>query len=409
MTKSLFSGAIAQETVGQTGLSFGELGLSAAVTEVLERAGFQHPTPIQAAAIPPALEGRDLIGLAQTGSGKTAAFALPLVERVVASGGEPGGTALVLAPTREIALQTQGLLEIFREPSGVRNACLIGGVAYGPQLAALKARPHVVVATPGRLLDHAERRAVRLGDVKTFVLDEADHMLDLGFLPQIRRVVEQLPEKRQNLQFSATMPEPIDRLVRRMMHEPVTIDLRPSGRAAAGIEHRIYLVDQENMKPCLLELVDGEPGSMLIFLPRKIDAEWAHRQLEKAGHPVERIHGDRSQRERLQALTGLKAGEHRVLIATDIAARGIDLPMVRHVVNFGMPDTVEDYVHRAGRTARGKASGVVSTIATWRDKPQVKRVEEEIGATLTRSRVPGVEPYEELPTTRRPRIRRRLL
>jgi ATP-dependent RNA helicase RhlE len=406
--KSLFSGAISQETSGQAGLTFADLGLSAPVTETLERAGFQHPTPIQAAAIPPALDGRDLIGLAQTGSGKTAAFALPLIERV-AAGGEPAAAALVLAPTREIALQTEGFLELFYERPGVRTACLIGGVPYGPQFAALKAQPQVVVATPGRLLDHAERGTVRLDRMQAFVLDEADHMLDLGFLPQIRRVVEQLPQRRQNLLFSATMPEPIERLVRRMMHEPVTIDLRPVGRAAAGIEHRVYLVQLEDMKPCLLELVDGEPGSMLIFLPRKIDAEWAHRQLEIHGHPVDRIHGDRSQRQRLHALTGLKAGEHRVLIATDIAARGIDLPMVRHVVNFGMPDTVEDYVHRAGRTARGAAVGVVSTIATWRDKAQVKRVEEAIGVELTRSRVAGVAPYEELRPSGRPRIRRRLL
>lgn len=408
MKKSLFSGAIAQETVEQTGLTFTDLGLSPPITEILDHAGFRHPTPIQAAAIPPALESRDLIGLAQTGSGKTAAFCLPLVERVVAAKKDEVAT-LVLAPTREIALQTEGFLQIFRERPGVRTACLIGGVAYGPQLSDLKARPHVVVATPGRLLDHAERRTVRLDRMQAIVLDEADHMLDLGFLPQIRRVVEQLPEKRQNLLFSATMPQPIERLVRRMMHEPVTVDLRPKGRAAAGIEHRVYLVQQDDMKPCLLELVNGEPGSMLIFLPRKIDAEWAHRQLEIQGHPVERIHGDRSQRQRLKALTGLKEGEHRVLIATDIAARGIDLPMVRHVVNFGMPDTVEDYVHRAGRTARGTAKGVVSTIGTWRDKQQIRSVEEALGVELTRSRVPGVEPYQEIRSSRRPRIRRRLL
>ena len=401
-----FTGAIPQETVEQTGRTFADLGLSEEIVNVLTKAGFEHPTPIQAEAIPAALEGRDVIGLAQTGSGKTAAFSLPLIERVRGAGGI---RALILAPTREIALQTEGLLSLFTKSIGLRTACLIGGVKFGPQFSDLKGGAEIVVATPGRLLDHAERGTAKLGEVEALVLDEADHMLDLGFLPQIQRVIQYLPEDRQNLLFSATMPGAIERLVRRIMHDPVTVDLRPENRTAAGIEHRLYLVHRDDMKKCLLALVNEEPGSMLIFLPRKIDAEWAHRQLEIEGHPVERIHGDRSQRQRVQALEGLREGEHRVLIATDIAARGIDLPIVRHIINFGMPDTVEDYIHRAGRTARGSATGIVSTIGTWRDKTLVKRVEEAIGEQIPRRIAPGVKPYKELESAKKKTRRRRML
>lgn len=401
-----YAKAIPQDTVEQTGRSFTDLGLVADVVRVLKEAGFAHPTPIQADAIPAALEGRDVIGLAQTGSGKTAAFCLPLIQRLRGAGEI---RALILSPTREIALQTKGLLALFEKPLGLHTACLIGGVPIGPQIRDLKQGAEIVVATPGRLLDHAERGTARLGEVEALVLDEADHMLDLGFLPQIQRVIQYLPEKRQNLLFSATMPEPIERLVRRIMHDPLTVDLRPENRTAAGIEHRLYLVHRDDMKKCLLALVNEEPGSMLIFLPRKIDAEWAHRQLELEGHPVDRMHGDRSQRQRVEALEGLREGEHRVLIATDIAARGIDLPMVRHVINFGMPDTVEDYVHRAGRTARGSATGIVSTIGTWRDKALVKRVEEAIGEEIPRCTAPGVKPYKELKAAKKKTRRRRML
>jgi ATP-dependent RNA helicase RhlE len=400
-----FAKAIPQETVEQTGRTFADLGLSREIVEVLDAAGFTDPTPIQAQAIPAGLEGRDVIGLAQTGSGKTAAFCLPLIDRLRGAGRLK---ALILSPTREIALQTKGFLALFEKPLGLRTACVIGGVRIGPQISDLKRGAEIVVATPGRLLDHAERGTAKLDEVEALVLDEADHMLDLGFLPQIQRVMKYLPDERQNLLFSATMPEPIERLVRRIMHDPLTVDLRPDNRTAAGIEHRLYLVHLDDMKKCLLALVNQEPGSMLIFLPRKIDAEWAHRQLELEGHPVERIHGDRSQRQRVAALEGLREGEHRVLIATDIAARGIDLPMVRHVINFGMPDTVEDYVHRAGRTARGSATGIVSTIGTWRDKSLVKRVEEAIGEEIPRCTAPGVKPYKELKSAKR-KHRRRLL
>jgi ATP-dependent RNA helicase RhlE len=227
------------------------------------------------------------------------------------------------------------------------------------------------------------------------VLDEADHMLDLGFLPQMLRILERLPTWRQTLMFSATMPPPIERLAKRFMDSPALVDLRPQTRAAAGIEHRLYLVEEADKKRCLFALVDQEPGAVLVFVRRKIDAEWASRQLAVAGHPVERIHSDLNQSQRVAALQGLRQGEHRILVATDIAARGIDIPVIDHIVNYNVPETVEDYVHRAGRTARGTAAGVVSTIATWKDREQVRAIEQALGQILPRCAAPGVPPYVE--------------
>ena len=386
-------GAIPQHPVSTTDQSFTDLGLSAPILGVLERIGFAHPTPIQAAVIPPALAGRDVIGLAETGSGKTAAFSLPLAERLTHGEGVRG---LIVCPTREIALQTQAFLELFDADHDLETTCLIGGVKMGPQLRALARRPDVVVATPGRLLDHVERRSLSLDRVSELVLDEADRMLDMGFLPQVLRILEELPERRHTMMFSATMPPPIERLAQRFMADPLRIDILPESGAASGISHRLYLVDVEKKRDCLLSLLHHDQGSTLVFIRRKADAEWLCGVLEREGHPVERIHSDLSQRQRVQALQGFREGEHRILVATDIAARGIDVPRISHIINFDMPETVEDYIHRAGRTARGALKGVVSTIATWQDKPMIKQIEATLGEELPRSTAPGVEPWVEL-------------
>ncbi|HEY0781070.1 MAG TPA: DEAD/DEAH box helicase, partial [Thermoanaerobaculia bacterium] len=236
--------------------------------------------------------------------------------------------------------------------------------------------------------------------IEALVLDEADHMLDLGFLPQVLRILQELPQERQTMMFSATMPPPIARLAERFMSDPQRIDILPEGKAAQGISHRVYLVDPENKKACILALLHQELGSTLVFIRRKSDAEWLCGVLEREGHPVERIHSDLSQGQRVQALQGFREGEHRILVATDIAARGIDVPQIRHIVNFDMPESVEDYIHRAGRTARGAAEGLVSSIATWQDKPMLKEIEQQLGIEIPRCTVAGVPAYVELKQVR---------
>jgi ATP-dependent RNA helicase RhlE len=369
--------------------------------------GWTHPTPIQAALIPTALTGRDVVGLAETGSGKTAAFVLPLVQRLGPPQGRP--RALILSPTREITLQTKAFIDYFGASHHLRAVCLVGGLNIRRQMDELKKGVDIVVATPGRLLDHLERGTVKLDRVEELVLDEADHMLDLGFMPQILRILERLPEKRHTMMFSATMPNEIARLTQRFLDNPERIDITPPGMAASGITHRLYLVDVDNKRPAILALVNQELGPTLIFVRRRSDAEWLFRIFQRAGHPVERIHSDLSQKERIDALSGFREGHHRILIATDVAARGLDIPVIRHVINFDLPENVEDYVHRAGRTARGNMTGMVSSVATWLEKEMIRDIEAALGELLPRCVVPGVEPYvEQAPRNKNVR-RRRLL
>ncbi len=408
MTTRTTPRGIPQQAAADHVADFRGLRLGDDLVEALATIGFMRPTPIQAEVIPPALDGHDVIGLAETGSGKTGAFGLPLLERT-----EPSGrcSALVVCPTREIALQTRDFLESLAPTRGLALACLIGGVKIQPQITRLRRGVDLVVATPGRLLDHYRRRNIALDGVRRLVLDEADHMLDLGFLPQVQDILEAVPRERQTLMFSATLPAAIERLAKRFMRQPVQVDLLPSGRTAEGIEHRLYMVAEDDKKQCLLALVGEVEGSTLVFIRRKVDAEWACRQLEIQDLAVERMHSDRSQSQRVEALTGFRLGEHRILVATDVAARGIDVPRCEHIINFDVPATVEDYVHRSGRTARGALDGVVSTIATWRDKQMIRDIEAAIGQEMPRLAAPGVDPYEPPKKTirGRQRIRRRLL
>src|SRR5436190_745294 len=400
----MINAAIPQHPVRTTDQNFTTLGLSPEILDTVRQIGFEHPTPIQAAVIPIALTGKDVIGLAQTGSGKTAAFALPLAERLTHGRGVRG---LILSPTREIALQTKAFLDLFGQHHALNTACLIGGVKIRPQTDALKAKPDIVVATPGRLLDHLRQRHVALDAIEVLVLDEADHMLDLGFLPQMRDILRRLPRERQTMMFSATMPDSIEMIARDFMRDPVRIDITPEGSAAEGITHRLYLVKESDKRNALLVLLDEELGSTLVFVRRQIDAEWLYHILKQKGHPVTRMHADRSQGKRVQALEGFREGQHRILVATDIAGRGIDVPGITHVINFDIPENVEDYVHRGGRTARGAAQGIVSTIATWQELPMVRQIETTLGESIPRCTVPGVEPWvelEEKPTRERRRV-----
>jgi ATP-dependent RNA helicase RhlE len=400
----MLTDAIPQHPVPTTDQNFDNLGLSKEVTDAVRRIGFTNPTPIQAAVIPIALTGRDVIGLAQTGSGKTAAFVLPLADRLTHGQGVRG---LILSPTREIALQTKAFLDLFGKDHNLNTACVIGGVKMKPQIDALHAKPDIVVATPGRLLDHVKRGNVKLDAIEVLVLDEADHMLDLGFLPQMQDILRRLPRKRHTMMFSATMPDSIEMIAKEFMSDPHRIDITPEGSAAEGITHRLYLVKEEDKRACLVALLGEELGSTLVFTRRKIDAEWLFHILERKGHPVTRIHADRSQGRRVEALAGFREGQHRILVATDIAGRGIDVPGIQHVINFDVPETVEDYIHRGGRTARGEAKGIVSSIATWQDVPIIKQIEETLGEKIARCTVPGIEAWvesEKKPAARRNRV-----
>ncbi|MEM8998426.1 MAG: DEAD/DEAH box helicase, partial [Acidobacteriota bacterium] len=401
----LYTGAIPQNPVETTEDDFTSLGLSPRMVQTLSEIGFVHPTPIQAAVLPMALEGSDIVGLAETGSGKTGAFGLPLAERLHHGRGVRG---LILCPTREIALQTKAFLDIFGRDHELETAVVIGGVKFQPQINALRRHPDIIVATPGRLADHMRRGNVRMDKIEELVLDEADHMLDLGFLPQIQEIVARVPRNRRTMMFSATMPPSIERLAQRFLNDPYLVDLRPVNRVAAGIAHRLYLVDSGDERKCLISLLEEVDDTTLVFARRKLDTEFLARQLQLAGLPAERIHSDRSQAQRVHALRGFREGKNRILVATDVAARGIDVPHLAHVINFGMPDSVEDYVHRAGRTARGKAVGIVSSVGTWKDKPMVKEIERVLGKPIERREAQGVSAYKELTPKRGRRRRRRL-
>ena len=396
----MFTGGVPQDP-STTDVSFGELGLSEPVVRSLTAVGFEHPTPIQHQVIPKALEGLDIVGLAQTGSGKTGAFGLPMAERLIHGKGCPGSHSV--PHPRDCAADPILSSRWSARIMSCKRSALIGGVKLGPQITDLRRHPDIVVATPGRLWDHVERRNLGWTRFEMLVMDEADHMLDLGFLPQIMRILEAVPDDRQTMMFSATMPPTIENLARRFMRSPTIIDLLPEHRTATGIDHRLYMVEPDDTRACLLALAAEEKGSMLIFLRRKIDVDWACRQLQVEGHPVEKIHSSRTQSQRVAALQGLRQREHRILIATDIAARGIDIPIIEHIVNYGMPETVEDYIHRAGRTARGAMGGTVSTIATWKDGETIRSVEKAIGESLPRCVAEGVAPYAERKTTIRGR------
>jgi len=363
--------------------SFADLNLSPKTLHALERAGFEHPTPIQAQAIPPALAGKDVIGTAATGTGKTAAFLLPIIERL---SGKVGTRALVLAPTRELALQIGEELERFGHARHVRGAVVIGGVGMGGQTQAFRERREVVIATPGRLVDHLSSRTARLDEIEILVLDEADRMLDMGFKPQLRRVLAHLPKARQTLLFSATMAGEVADFAREHLRDPVRVEVARSGTTAARAEQRVFLAGHEEKLPLLLALLEGNDLSTLVFTRTKRRADRVARSLEHAGHRVARIHADRSQGQRRAALDGFKDGTYRVLVATDIAARGIDVAEIGHVVNFDLPHVPEDYVHRIGRTARMAASGRASSFASPEEMDQLRGIER-----LTRAEVPRAE------------------
>jgi len=366
-------------------MQFSELGLSEKSLAALARAGFEAPTPIQAQAIPPALAGKDVIGCAATGTGKTLAFVLPIVERIE---GKHGTRALVLAPTRELALQIGVEMERFSHGRKVRSAVVIGGVGMTPQTHAFQQGVEVIIATPGRLNDHLDHRSARLDQIEILVLDEADRMLDMGFLPQLRRILQHLPRKRQSLLFSATMAGEVAKFSRETLHEPVRVDIVRSGDTAERAQQQVFLVGEEEKTALLLALLEQDDLSTLVFTRTKRRADRVSKALARAGHKVSVIHGDRSQSQRDHALDGFRAGSSRVLVATDIAARGIDVAEIGHVVNFDLPHVPEDYVHRVGRTARAEASGRASSFASPDEQELLRGIEKLTRRTVARAAVP---------------------
>jgi ATP-dependent RNA helicase RhlE len=371
-------------------MPFSALKLHPSLERGLKELGFRRPTPIQADAIPPALEGRDLLATAMTGSGKTAAFLLPIVHRLI---DRPRGTtrALVLTPTRELSAQILADLTDLAIHTPITGAAIYGGVSMGPQEHAFRSGVDVIVGTPGRLLDHFRAPYARLAGLEYLVLDEADRMLDMGFLPDIRRVLRHLPAKRQTLFFSATMPPPIAQLAREILRQPVTIDVERPSTPATGITHAVYPVPQTLKAALLVRLLGGQIQDALVFTRTKHRADRLARHLAEAGVAVERIHGNRSQAQRTQALGGFKSGKYRVLVATDIAARGIDISELGHVVNFDVPADADDYVHRVGRTGRAEAVGTAFTLVSPEEEGSLQTIERVIGQRLPRVTVPDFD------------------
>ena len=345
-----------------TEANFQAFGFPNTILSALDEAGYNQPTPIQAAAIPEIMQGRDVLALAQTGTGKTAAFALPMMALLMRQHGSRAPKsvrALILAPTRELAIQIYENIRTYSRHSHVRAVVTVGGVSIGPQKKALEAGVDILVATPGRLLDHMNQRTVRLDGVTHLVLDEADRMLDMGFIRDIRRIEAALPKERHSMMFSATMPKDVEELGRFLLHQPHRIDLSPPQRTAENIDQRVYFVPAGDKRTLLVKLLqDRSLSRVIVFTRMKHVANRVAEVLEKSGIASAAIHGNKSQNARQRALADFKSGEARVLVATDIAARGIDIDEISHVINFDLPNEPESYVHRIGRTARAGATGV---------------------------------------------------
>ena len=353
-------------------------------------AGYTNPTPIQAQAIPKVLAGRDVMGLAQTGTGKTAAFALPILHRLM-QGPRKQVRALVIAPTRELAEQINEAIQELGKQTQLKSITVYGGVAVNPQIAKLKAGVEIVVACPGRLLDHINQGTIDLTNLEVLVLDEADQMFDMGFLPDIRRILKQLPPERQTLLFSATMPAEIRGLAREILRDPATVQV-DNVAPAATVTHALYPVPQHLKTPLLMQLLQHtDTESVLIFTRTKHRAKRLGEQLEKAGYTAASLQGNLSQNRRQAAMDGFRNGSFQILVATDIAARGIDVSLVSHVVNYDIPDTTEAYIHRIGRTGRAAKNGDAFTLVTSEDDAMVRAIEKTLGTTIERRVISGFD------------------
>jgi ATP-dependent RNA helicase RhlE len=379
-------------------MSFDSLGLSAELLRAVKEQGYNEPTPVQSRAIPVVLSGRDLQAAAQTGTGKTAGFTLPLLQRLQTSPGPNGGhrhpvRALILAPTRELAAQVGESVQTYGKYLRFSTAIIFGGVNINPQIDKLRRGADIVIATPGRLLDHVEQRTIDLSKVEILVLDEADRMLDMGFIRDIRRVLALLPKQRQNLLFSATFSDDIRGLAAGILKDPETIDVAPRNSTAERVSQRVYPVDQGRKRMLLSKLItEGDWKQVLVFTRTKHGANRLAEQLGKDGIHSAAIHGNKSQGARTRALADFKTNRVRVLVATDIAARGLDIDMLPHVVNYELPNVPEDYVHRIGRTGRAGSSGEAISLVAGAERSLLRDIERLLRAEIPQTIVPGFEP-----------------
>jgi ATP-dependent RNA helicase RhlE len=370
---------------------FSQFSLSAALMARLDANRFETPTPVQIGCIPPALEGRDVLATAQTGTGKTLGFLIPIIEQMQKTEARGAAQALILLPTRELAMQVEKAFRAVRSSSSQTVALVVGGLAEGSQLDAIRRGARLIVATPGRLEDYIKRRLVRLDQVKILVLDEVDRMLDMGFQPAIARIAATLPAVRQTLCYSATLEVTVKDVVRKYLKNPARIEIGSVLKPAENVELRTFEVEPDKKQELLEHLLGAEKGSFLVFVRTKHGADRVARRLARSGWSATQIHGDRSQSQRNAALRSFSEGHHRVLVATDVAARGIDVANVAHVINFDMPKVAEDFVHRVGRTGRASAHGVASTFAGPAERGDLRKIERTLSIQLKRFRVRSVE------------------
>ena len=379
-----------EQDAGLESATFDQLGLSEELMKAVRDAGYTTPTPIQAQAIPLVLKGRDVMGLAQTGTGKTAAFTLPIVDRLL--GGPQRTRALVLTPTRELCVQVEESVKKYAMHAPISVVSVYGGVPLDPQEKKLRAGVDIVVATPGRLIDHLERQNVVFDDLEVLVLDEADRMLDMGFAPQINRIVADVPSYRQTLLFSATMPPEVEALARKYLRKPVVVQVGRRSSAASTVTHAVYPVPRDRKSELLAQLLRAEKlDSVLVFTRTKHGADRVVRHLEREQIEATAMHADKTQPQRTRALEDFKSGKVRVLVATDIAQRGLDISGITHVVNYDVPQQAEDYVHRIGRTGRAAKEGDAFTFMAPDEIAMVRQIERVIGQPIPRISVPGFD------------------
>lgn len=361
--------------------TFDNLGIATNLLNALTDLGYSEPTPIQVQAIPHGIQGKDLIGIAQTGTGKTLAFTVPALQQV----SDRKKQALVVAPTRELALQIHETFTKIGKKFGLRTAVLIGGTTYGKQSQDLKRKPHVIIATPGRIIDFVETRGLKLDQVGVVILDEADQMLDMGFMPQVKKILERVPRQRQTMLFSATMPQEILSLATQHMKMPVRIEVAPQGTPAEKVAHELFIVKKENKKLLLKNVLDEATGRVLVFTRTKHGAKKICRDLRNLGHKAEELHSNRTLSQRTKTLDRFKNGQCQIVVATDIAARGIDVSEIEWVINFDLPTNPNDYVHRIGRTARAGSNGKALSFATPDQQNDVRAIERIIRKDIPRA------------------------